>query len=40
MDQFGYNPPNSNDNNKQKYQPAPNLDDFFGDGIALSQYER
>ena len=29
-----------NEQKKQGYQPAQNLDDFFGDGISLTQYER
>ena len=42
MDPFstGYQAPNLNNPNKQNYAPAQSLDDFFGDGIALSQYER
>ena len=44
MDPFstGYQPQSTNGNNKPKYEygPAQNLDEFFGDGIALSQYER
>ena len=41
MDPFSYQPPNVNNNpNKANYAPANNLDDFFGDGISLTQYER